>query len=261
MDILRHTGRAQLSSFVGGSPANRAMDRDAVADRALHRGRPAGADRQRAEALYGADGRSRSSTTSQAYVDGINAYIDEALARPDASCRPSTPRSASCREHWKLTDVIAEASLIGGIFGKGGGARGRLGADPAGVRQALRRAAPGGAPGATSARKNDPEAPTTVDGSASRTRPASPFAKRGLALPDPGSVTFDARRAAACPRRRRAAQPRRVGFGDIGAQLRARAREPGPRVQLGAGLRARVGDRPPDRRARPAGRLLRCRRS
>src|SRR3954451_17741106 len=27
MDILRHTGRAQLSSFVGGSPSNRAMDR------------------------------------------------------------------------------------------------------------------------------------------------------------------------------------------------------------------------------------------
>ena len=27
MDILRHTGRAQLSSFIGGSPSNRAMDR------------------------------------------------------------------------------------------------------------------------------------------------------------------------------------------------------------------------------------------
>ena len=26
MDILRHTGRAQLSSFIGGSPSNRAMD-------------------------------------------------------------------------------------------------------------------------------------------------------------------------------------------------------------------------------------------
>src|SRR5947209_17636339 len=27
MDILRHTGRAQLSSFAGGSAGNRAMDR------------------------------------------------------------------------------------------------------------------------------------------------------------------------------------------------------------------------------------------
>src|SRR5437764_2605916 len=27
MDILRHTGRAQLSSFIGGSPSNLAMDR------------------------------------------------------------------------------------------------------------------------------------------------------------------------------------------------------------------------------------------
>ena len=28
MDVLRNTGRAQLSSFIGGSPSNRAMDRD-----------------------------------------------------------------------------------------------------------------------------------------------------------------------------------------------------------------------------------------
>ena len=62
---------------------------------------------------------------------------------------------------WKPTDVIAEASLIGGIFGKGGGAE---------VRSALAAEAFEARYGRRAGRKawedfreqNDPEAPTTV---------------------------------------------------------------------------------------------------
>ena len=38
MDVLRHTGRAELAAFLGGS--NAAADAQSVAVRALHRSRP-----------------------------------------------------------------------------------------------------------------------------------------------------------------------------------------------------------------------------
>ena len=99
--------------------------------------------------------------------------------------------------------------------------------------------------------KNDPEAPTTV----SKRFPyetRSAFAKRGLALPDPDSVRFT--------RPRSASTLRRAGSGlatrrRIACRRRCEARR--PRLQLGAGLRQGVGDRPPDRGDGPAGRLLR----
>ena len=53
---------------------------------------------------------------------GINRYIAEARVNPlkmpgeyAAIGKPAGPQD------WKVTDVIATASLIGGIFGKGGG--------------------------------------------------------------------------------------------------------------------------------------------
>src|SRR5207302_1143610 len=65
-------------------------------------------------------------------------------------------------QEWKLTDVIAEASLIGGIFGTGGGGE---------VRQALMLQALEQRFGKAAGRKawkdfreeNDPEAPGTAD--------------------------------------------------------------------------------------------------
>jgi len=84
--------------------------------------------------------------------------------------------------------VIAEGSLIGGIFGKGGGAE---------VRSALALEAFEAKFGKAAGRKawkgfreqNDPEAPTTVS-KAFPYETGSPFAKTGLAMPDPGSVSF-----------------------------------------------------------------------
>jgi len=89
-------------------------------------------------------------------------------------------------EPWKPTDVVAVASLIGGIFGKGGG--NELGSAEA--LQALearfgRRAGRKAWLGFRS--KNDPEAPTTI-GKHFPYETRSAFAKRGLALPNPGSV-------------------------------------------------------------------------
>ena len=39
IDVLRHLGRAELSSFIGGAPANRAMDAEQWSTAPVHRGR------------------------------------------------------------------------------------------------------------------------------------------------------------------------------------------------------------------------------
>jgi acyl-homoserine lactone acylase PvdQ len=94
------------------------------------------------------------------FCAGINAYIAE--ARLDPTKMPAEYAAlGKLPEEWKPTDVIAEASLIGGIFGKGGGAE---------VRSALTLEAFEAKFGKAAGRKawkgfreqNDPEAPTTV---------------------------------------------------------------------------------------------------
>src|SRR4051812_32959673 len=76
MDVLRHTGRAQLSSFVGGSASNREMDRTQWAIAPYTE-----ADLQQqidgAERFYGARGL-RVKQDLDSYLAGINAYINEA---------------------------------------------------------------------------------------------------------------------------------------------------------------------------------------
>ena len=120
IDVLRHLGRAQLSSFIGGAPSNRAMDAEqwSIAPYAE-------ADYQRqfdlGDDLYGDRGR-QLQDDALSYVAGINQYIAEARLDPTkmpgeyvAIGRPQGP------DDWKVTDLFATASLVGGIFGKGGG--------------------------------------------------------------------------------------------------------------------------------------------
>jgi acyl-homoserine lactone acylase PvdQ len=83
--------------------------------------------------------------------------------------------------------VLATASLVGGIFGKGGGNE----VGSAEVLNALvKRFGPqaGRRSWADFRSKNDPEAPTTVIGKRFPYETRSPFSKRGLAIPDPGTV-------------------------------------------------------------------------
>jgi acyl-homoserine lactone acylase PvdQ len=120
IDILRHLGRAQLSSFAGGAPGNRAFDQmqwsvapytEADLERQIELGLQA----------YGAEG-AQVQQDAEAYVAGINRYITEAKVDPTkmpgeyaAIDKPEGP------DTWKTTDIIATAALVGGIFGKGGG--------------------------------------------------------------------------------------------------------------------------------------------
>jgi acyl-homoserine lactone acylase PvdQ len=181
MDVLRHTGRAELASFLGGANAGADASQWGFAPYTE-------ADLQKQldtlPRQYGAIGQ-QADEDVQSYVDGINAYIAAASTNP--ALKPGEYSLLNKpMEPWKPTDVVAIASLIGGIFGRGGGNE---------LNSALTMQSFVDRFGAKAGRKawlgfrskNDPEAPTTI----SKPFPyetRSAFAKRGLALPDPGSV-------------------------------------------------------------------------
>lgn len=182
MDVLRHTGRAELASFLGGGNAG--------ADAAQWGFAPyteADLEKQLTQApqLYGALGQ-RSVEDVDAYVEGINAYIAAAKADPKKLEPAEYTLLNKQMEPWKPTDVVAIASLIGGIFGRGGGNELNSALTMQSfVKQMGQKAGRKAWLGFRS--KNDPEAPTTI----SQPFPyetRSAFAKRGLALPDPKSV-------------------------------------------------------------------------
>jgi acyl-homoserine lactone acylase PvdQ len=120
IDVLRHLGRAELSSFIGGAPANRAMDAAQWSSAPYTE-----ADYQRqfdlGDDLYGDRGR-RLQDDALNYVAGINQYIAEARLDPTKMPaeyavlgRPQGPG------YWKVTDLLSTASVVGAIFGTGGG--------------------------------------------------------------------------------------------------------------------------------------------
>ncbi len=71
MDILRHTGRAELSSFVGGSPGNREMDRTQWSI-APYKESDLQMQIDLADDFYGAEGKQLQDDLAQ-FVAGINA--------------------------------------------------------------------------------------------------------------------------------------------------------------------------------------------
>jgi acyl-homoserine lactone acylase PvdQ len=221
MDVLRHTGRAQLSSFIGGSASNRAMDRDQW-QFAPYTEPELQAQIDSAETLYGPKGAAVVADLA-GYVDGVNAYINEALADP-TKLPAEYAALGKLPEPWKPTDTVAEASLIGGIFGKGGGRE----LDSALTMQSFveRFGERAGRRAWSDFRsRNDPEAPTTV---AERFpyETGRAFAKRGLALPDRGTVT-EAPVGEPLERAATTEQAAPEGFADIGAQLRQALSAPG----------------------------------
>ncbi len=185
IDVLRHAARAELSSFVGGAEGNRAMDRTQFMI-APYTEADLQAQLDNAGKLYGADGEKVVADVKE-FVAGINAYRLEALLNPN-KMPAEYAALGKLPEEWKPTDVIAEASLIGGIFGKGGGAEVRSALALEAFEKQFGKEA-GRAMWKDFREHNDPEAPTTV----SKSFPyetESPFATTGLAMPDPGSVSF-----------------------------------------------------------------------
>jgi acyl-homoserine lactone acylase PvdQ len=185
MDVLRHAGRAQLSSFAGGAAGNRRMDEQQWR---LAPYTEADLQRQvdRLDDRYGGDGSQVQADLAD-YVAGVNTYIGQ--ARLDVTKMPGEYAAIGrSPEPWKATDVVATSSLVGGIFGEGGGAE--L------TQMELRRsfvARYGARSGATLWREwaayEDADAPKTVRG---RRFPYQTHVRRpprdGLAIADAGSL-------------------------------------------------------------------------
>ncbi len=189
MDALRHAGQARMAEFAGDTPGNLAMDRAQLATAYYPQGEAQAQIGQIAK-RYGAEGR-KLARAVDAYVAGIN-------AAQDAMCPGGLPTGSDCPaeyaalqkapEPWTRADVVYVASLVGGIFGKGGGQEAanaqwlqrlvkRFGFDKGvGIYDDLRH-------------KNDGDAPTTSSvrtpyggGGVAPRRP-------GVALPDPDGPT------------------------------------------------------------------------
>jgi len=186
MDVLRHAGRAQLSSFAGGAPANREMDHDVWAETPYTEAdlqrqcdyRPVGFEAETDQLRQDVAG----------YLAGINKYISEARLNPTkmpgeypAIGRPLGP------DNWNCRDVVATAALVGGIFGKGGGRE----LDSALILQAaeLRFGRQAGQKVWSDFRNAEHGgAPTTVHDTPFPYQVPPSDSTRSLALPDPGSV-------------------------------------------------------------------------
>jgi acyl-homoserine lactone acylase PvdQ len=208
MDVLRHTGRAELASFLGGSNAGADASQWGFAPYT-----EADLERQLTQTpqTYGRAGQ-QAVEDVDAYIAGINAYIAAANLDPELKPAEYTVLGKPM-EPWKPTDLIAIASLIGGIFGRGGGNE---------LNSALTMQAMVDRFGQKAGRKawvgfrskNDPEAPTTIAKKFPyETRSA--FAKKGLALPDRNSVKFTQTATAS------SAPGTATGMGTVGQRLQA----------------------------------------
>jgi hypothetical protein len=185
-DALRHAGRAQLSSFVGGAAGNRAQDADTFAAAPYRDDSELQLQYEQGDDLYGEDGVQVQKDV-QNYTDGVNQWIAETRVDPankldalyGATNHPEGPQP------WKVTDVIATGSLVAGIFGQGGG--GEMAATLA-LDAATKRF--GGRKGLSVWRDlhngDDREADRTVHDKVFPYR--TPGGTRGMARPDPGSV-------------------------------------------------------------------------
>jgi acyl-homoserine lactone acylase PvdQ len=186
MDVLRHTGRAELSSFIGGAAGNREMDRTQWSIAPYTE-----ADLQRqidlAPRVYGSLGTQLVNDLND-FVAGINAYVASTKTNP-LKLPAEYTALGTLPQPWKGTDVIAEASLIGGIFGKGGGLELRSAMLLKSLEKRFGRRR-GRASWRDFRAKDDPETANTVLRRRFPYELSAALSRRGLALPDRRSVRF-----------------------------------------------------------------------
>ncbi|MGW1506577.1 penicillin acylase family protein [Streptomyces mirabilis] len=191
MDVFRHVGRGQLTSFAGGASSNQGLEQE------FWRNAPyTEADLQtqidNAIANNGARGQ-QALADANAYIAGINAYIDASDSgryfpgEYVLTGHKDSITNAGTIDHFKITDLVALASVIGSLFGSGGGGE---------VNNAISLLAAQSKYGVTEGTKvwesfrerNDPEAVLTVHNGESFPYASKPDTAQGEALPDAGSV-------------------------------------------------------------------------
>jgi acyl-homoserine lactone acylase PvdQ len=192
MDVFRHVGRGQLTAFAGGAESNQGLEQE------FWRNAPYTEADLQAQIDYIQNNNGTRGTQAladaTAYIAGVNAYIDASDSgryfpgEYVLTGHKDSITNAGTIDHFKLTDLVALAAVIGSLFGSGGGGE---------VNNALSLLAAQAQYGVTQGtavweafrERNDPEATLTLHNGESfpyATKPATPV---GEALPDTGTVT------------------------------------------------------------------------
>ncbi|MFF1548293.1 penicillin acylase family protein [Streptomyces sp. NPDC058291] len=191
MDVFRHVGRGQLTAFAGGAPSNQGLEQQFWRN-APYTEADLQAQIDNAVATNGARGQ-QALGDANAYLAGVNAYIDASDSgryfpgEYVLTGHKDSITNAGAIDHFKITDLVALASVVGALFGSGGGgevdnavsllaAQEKYGVEQGTqVWEAFRE-------------RNDPEAVLTVHNGESFPYAAKPASPQGEALPDKGSV-------------------------------------------------------------------------
>jgi len=194
MDVFRHVGRGQLTTFAGGAASNQGLEQEFYRN-APYTEAELQAQIDNAVADNGARGQ-QALADANAYLAGVNSYIDTSDSgryfpgEYVLTGHKDSITNAGTIDHFKLTDLVALASVIGSLFGSGGGGE---------VNNAISLLAAQDKYGVTEGTKvwesfrerNDPEAVLTVHDGSSFPYATKPDSPQGEALPDAGSVTTE----------------------------------------------------------------------
>ncbi|MFS0694902.1 penicillin acylase family protein [Streptomyces nitrosporeus] len=194
MDLFRHIGRGQLTSFAGGALANQGLEQQ-FWPQAPYTEADLEAQIERIRTTEGARGE-QAMADAQAYVDGINAYRDKAKkgryfpGEYVLTGKIDAITNVGEIQPFKLTDLISIASVVGGQFGGGGGGEVQAALSLLAAQQKY-GLEEGTRVWESFRQRNDPEAVLTVHDGTSFPYATKPDRARGTALPDAGSVTAE----------------------------------------------------------------------
>ncbi|MEV5612962.1 penicillin acylase family protein [Streptomyces sp. NPDC052225] len=191
IDLFRHIGRGELTSFAGGALANQGLEQEFWPQAPYTE-----EDLQKQVDYIKSSGGERGKQAmedAQAYIDGLNAYrVKSKNGRYFPGEYVLTGKIDAITnvgeiQPFKVTDMIALASVVGGLFGNGGG--GEVDAALSLLKSQEKYGVEKGTEVWESFRgRNDPEAVTTIHDGTSFPYGTKPKDARGQALPDKGSV-------------------------------------------------------------------------
>ncbi|MCQ4208980.1 penicillin acylase family protein [Streptomyces longispororuber] len=191
IDLFRHIGRGELTSFAGGALANQGLEQE-FWPQAPYTEEDLEKQVDFIKKSGGARGE-QAMADAQAYIDGLNAYrVKSKNGRYFPGEYVLTGKIDAITnigeiQPFKVTDMIALASVVGGLFGNGGG--GEVDAALSLLAAQQKYGVEKGTEVWESFRgRNDPEAVTTIHDGTSFPYGTKPAKARGQALPDQGSV-------------------------------------------------------------------------
>ncbi|MFJ8854010.1 penicillin acylase family protein [Streptomyces sp. NPDC102437] len=194
MDLFRHIGRGELTSFAGGALANQGLEQQ-FWPQAPYTEADLEAQVEYIKTHEGARGE-QAMADAQAYVDGINAYRTKSKngryfpGEYVLTGKVDAITNVGEIQPFKLTDLISIASVVGGQFGGGGGGEVQAALSLLAAQQKY-GVAEGTKVWESFRQREDPEAVLTIHDGTSFPYAGKPGKARGTALPDAGSVTAE----------------------------------------------------------------------